>query len=258
MSLKPIARGAAALAAGALALLLVAATPALAQGKKPGPPLSPEQARAVEQILRDTIEREPEIVLRAIDRMRERQARAAAERTRQAIALNREALFNDPDAPVAGNAKGDVVVVEFFDYRCPYCKQVAPELLALLRQDDRVKLVYKEIPVLGPQSVVAARAALAAHRQGKYKALHDALMAMRGNFSDAEILQAAAEAGVDVKRLKADMARPEIEAMLRRNLELANRLGIDGTPAFVVGDRLVPGAINLAALKQLVAAARGG
>jgi protein-disulfide isomerase len=119
-----------------------------------------------------------------------------------------------------------------------------------------VRIVYKELPILGPDSVVAARAALAAHRQGAYRAFHAALMARRGSFDDAAIAALATELGLDAARLRADMERPEIAAQIERNRALARELGIRGTPAFVIGTEIVPGAIDLATMRSLVAKAR--
>ena len=165
-------------------------------------------------------------------------------------------MFEDPDTPVGGNPHGDVSLVEFFDYRCPYCKQVEPSLEALLTQDPHLRFVYKEFPVLGPVSKTAARAALAARKQGKYAALHRALMALKGQIDDSVIFQTASGAGLDVAQLKRDMAAPEIDSDLKANFDLAEALDIRGTPGFVIGDEIVPGAVSLDELKQLIEAAR--
>jgi protein-disulfide isomerase len=160
---------------------------------------------------------------------------------------------------VAGNPKGDVTVVEFFDYRCTFCKRVLPAVRRLLRDDPRIRYVFKEFPILTPQSRIAARAALAAWRVAPetYFGFHVDLMSARGALGEAVILRLAANAGLDTQRLKREMQSPEIEAVLRRNAEIAQRLGIQGTPAFIIGERLVPGAIDLAQLQSLVAEARG-
>jgi protein-disulfide isomerase len=149
-----------------------------------------------------------------------------------------------------------VALVEFFDYRCPYCKQVAPAIEALLGEDKQLRIVYKEFPVLGPESVTASRAALAARKQGKYEALHRALMGMKGQINDAAIFNVAQSAGLDVEKLKRDMQAPEIDRMLQANQQLAAALDIRGTPGFVIGDEVVPGAIGIDALRQLIATAR--
>jgi protein-disulfide isomerase len=165
-------------------------------------------------------------------------------------------VFDDPDSPVGGNPKGDVSLVEFFDYRCGYCKQVEPALDALLETDRQLRVVYKEFPVLGPDSVTAARAALASHRQGKYGVFHRAMMATKGQINDTAVFKVAGSVGLDIERLKRDMEAPEIDRMLKANLALAEALNIRGTPGFVVGNEIVPGAISLDALKHLIELAR--
>jgi protein-disulfide isomerase len=234
-----------------LALALVAAAlPAHAQQT---PPLTREQ---VEQIVREYLINNPEVIVEAIEALEARQKQATQAGQRDAVAAYREQLYRDPDAPVIGNPAGDVTVVEFFDYRCPYCKQVAPSLVQLIKEDGNVRLVLKEFPILGPDSLVAARAALAAHAQGKYAAMHAALLDHRGNFDEAVVTRIASKAGLDAARLKQDMARPEIAAMIDRNKELAHALSLTGTPAFIVGDRVVPGAVDFETLKLLVAETR--
>jgi protein-disulfide isomerase len=172
------------------------------------------------------------------------------------VAQRRGDIFDDPATPLGGNPQGDVSIVEFFDYRCPYCKQVQPSLESLAKQDPKLRLVYKEFPILGPASITAARAALAAQRQGKYDAFHAAMMAERGQITDDTVYQVAASVGLDIGRLKRDMAAPEITQQLQANLALADALNIHGTPAFIVGDQVVPGAVDIGALKTMVADAR--
>jgi protein-disulfide isomerase len=238
----------------ALALALAAGMAwSAGPGEAADPPLSRE---AVEQIVRDYLIRHPEVVgnaLRALEQQRE-----VAERQRRAEALRTylKDLTRDPATPVAGNPDGDVTVVEFFDYRCGFCKTVLPTVQQLLREDPKVRVVYKELPILGPDSLLASRAALAARTQGKYLALHDALMASREPLTRPTILDIARRAGLNAGRLDKDMEAPEILAQIRRNHELAERLGISGTPAFVIGTELAPGALDLSTLKRLVDQAR--
>ena len=236
-----------------IALALLASADLVPARAQQAPALTREQ---VEQIVREYLLKNPEIIVEAIEALEARQKQATQAGQRDAVATNQEQLFRDPDAPVLGNPAGDVTLVEFFDYRCPYCKQVAPSLAQLLKEDGNLKLVLKEFPILGPDSVVAARAALAAHAQGKYAAMHTALLRHRGAFDDAVIARIAADAGLDTARLKADMAKPEIEAMIDRNKSLARALALTGTPAFIVGEHVVPGAVDLDSLRLLVADAR--
>jgi protein-disulfide isomerase len=159
---------------------------------------------------------------------------------------------------VQGNPKGDVTIVEFFDYRCPYCKEIEPVLDALLLEDRKLRIVYKEFPILGPPSVFASRTALAAKKQGKYAAFHRAMMAAKGNISDETVLKVAASVGLDTEKIKADMGAPEIDRVLKANYELAEALQIQGTPGIIIGDTLIPGAVDIATLRKDIAAARKG
>ena len=212
----------------------------------------------IEETVHDYLLSHPDVMIKVFDILRARQEAGQAEQTRQTVAARREALFNDPAAPVAGNPDGDVTLVEFFDYRCTYCKRVLPTVIAALEEDPGLRIVYKEFPILGPESVVAARVALAAHRQApdRYLALHTALMASRGRLTETNALEIAREFGFDVARIAADMGSPEIDRIIERNNALAQELGINGTPGFVIGDRVIPGAIDLDTLRRLIAEAR--
>jgi len=168
----------------------------------------------------------------------------------------RSEIFDDPATPVGGNTQGDVSIVEFFDYRCPYCKQVQPLLQALLDQDHKLRFIYKEMPVLGSPSVVAARAALAAWRQGKYEAFHIAMMGTKGQITEDTVDKIAASVGLDIDWLKQDMANREIVQALRTNVALAHALNIHGTPGFIVGNHILAGALDLDILKNMIATAR--
>ena len=149
--------------------------------------------------------------------------------------------------PVSGNTSGDVTVVEFFDYQCGYCKRSLASMIDLLTSDTNVRVVWKELPILGPASRFAARAAMAAKKQGKYFDLHVALMRARGRLTEQKVMDAAKDAGIEVTQLRADMKDPTLEIYLNETQQLATALGIRGTPAFVIGDTLVAGAIDEAA-----------
>ena len=217
-----------------------------------------EQRQAIEGIIHDYLLHNPDILIEALRGAEDKLNREADAKAANVISDRGTEIFDDPATPVGGNPRGDVTIVEFFDYRCPYCKQVLPSLQALLKEDHKLRFLYKEMPVLGPQSVVAAHAALAAQRQGKYEAFHTAMMATKGQITDEVIYQVAGSVGLDVDRLKRDMAAPEIEQALKANLALASALEIRGTPGFIIGEHIVPGAIDLEALKNLVADARKG
>lgn len=250
--LRPLALSVALLAAAGSAL-----TSARAQTAQP---FTPEQKAALQQLVREVLISNPEILVEAMNALEARQQAEAGKAAKAAIAANRKALVDDGVSYVAGNPKGDVTIVEFFDYRCGYCKQVQPSLLTLLKEDSKVRLVLKELPVLGPESVMASRAAVAALEQdkgSKYLGFHNAMMAFRGQLGETEVMRMAGEAGLDLKKLKADMASAKVEQVLRANLALADTLGIQGTPGFVVGDELIPGAVSLDALRQIVKQTRG-
>jgi protein-disulfide isomerase len=211
----------------------------------------------VEKIVRDYLLREPEVIYQALQELQRRQAEADAARQRAAIAAHQDELLEAPDTPVGGNPDGDVSLVEFFDYRCAYCRRVVSSMRALLEEDQELRVVFKELPVLGEDSVRAARAALASQSQGGYVPFHFALMAA-DDLSMTGIRAAAASVGLDPDRLEADMSSPEVTAAIEANYQLANQLGIEGTPAFVIGDQLIPGAVDKARLEQLIRQARSG
>ncbi|MGD1878927.1 MAG: DsbA family protein [Kiloniellaceae bacterium] len=219
-------------------------------------PFSTGEQNAIESLVRQYLLDHPEIVVEALQLYEQQQKAREAERLSAAIAEEAEALTADPTAPVIGNPEGDITLVEFFDYRCPYCKRMTETLAALIEEDPQVRVVMKEFPILSQESVQAARAALAAERQGKYNAFHFALMAGGGGFTEDEILAVADSVGLDTEKLQSDMQDPEIEAALRRNHALAEKIGITGTPAFVIGKTLVPGAISLEELRSKLAEAR--
>jgi protein-disulfide isomerase len=172
--------------------------------------------------------------------------------------LSRESILRDPAAPVTGNPKGDLTIVEWFDYQCPYCKKMSPDLLKAVKEDGHIRLVFKDWPVFGKVSVNAAQLTLAARYQHKYVQAHDALMATSGKLSDSMVMAALTQAGVDVARAKRDLEthRDAITALLARNQEQAQALGFQGTPGFIIGHFRVPGAFDAATLKQVIKEAR--
>ena len=222
--------------------------------------VDPTRVEQIEKVIRDYLLKNPEVIIQAVRALEERQKREASETTRELIGKHNKELRQDPDSFVAGNPKGDVTIVEFFDYRCGYCKQVHPVVKNALRSDGKLRLVMKEFPVLGPESVAASRAAIAAFRgqRDKYLAFHDALMEHRGGLGESVVMEVAATVGLNVDKLKADMKSPDVERTLRANYSLAQTLGINGTPAFIIGDELVPGAIIDRQLAKLIADARNG
>ncbi len=220
--------------------------------------IPPEQRQAIEAIIHDYLMQNPDVLIEALRTAEDKASRDADAKAAVVLKDRRHEVFDDPTSPIGGNPQGDVTIVEFFDYRCPYCKQVQPALQQLLNQDGKLRFVYKEMPVLGAPSVVAAHAALAARLQGKYEVFHAAMMATKGQITEEVVYKLAGSVGLDVERLKHDMTAPEIDRAVQANLALAKALDIHGTPGFIIGEHIVPGAIDLDALKGLVADARKG
>jgi len=218
-------------------------------------PFTPAQRDEIVQILRDALRQDPSILRDALDALKQDDARHDAEATRAAIIAHRGSLVA-PGDPVAGNPNGAVTIVEFYDTSCPYCRQMEPIMADLLRRDHDVRLVYKDVPILGPASVLAARALLAAQRQGGYEKLRTALMQAPPEYTKDQIMVLARKVGLDDARLARDMNDPAIATRLEANLQLAQALNVDGTPALVVGDTMVSGAIELAELEKDIASAR--
>ncbi|MDF0644448.1 MAG: DsbA family protein [Nitrospira sp.] len=215
------------------------------------PRLTPELERAIEQYIRT----HPEVIEQSLQALETK--REAEERARQKIAIGhrQKDLLHDPSSPVSGNLDGEITVVEFFDYRCGFCKRAGGAVTELQKEDPRVRVVYKDFPILGEPSEVAAKAALSAHMQGKHQAFHEAVLASKHEITKEELLRLAGEVGLDATRLEADMANPEWQTVIDRNRALAKDLGITGTPGFIVGTELVPGALDLKGLKDLIARA---
>ena len=241
-----------------VALLLCAAFALTAPRPATASDFTPDQKKQIDALIQDYLENHPDMLLKAIEKADEKLKSDAKDRSAKALADHRQQVFDDPASPTAGNPNGNVTLVEFFDYRCPYCKQVEPALEKLIGDDHQLRFVFKEFPVLGPDSETAARVALAARKQGKYDAFHRAMMGTSGHIDEAVIYKVAGSVGLDVDRLKQDMKSPDIDKELKANLELGKQLDLDGTPSFIVGDTIIPGAIGADDLKQLVANARSG
>lgn len=216
----------------------------------------PAASSSIDQQISQYLKNHPEEVLSALKLAQANAEKQKSADAQLALAKQQDQIFNNPADPVVGNVNGDVTVVEFFDYRCPYCKRVSDSLMTLLKDDPNIKLVFKEFPILGPESTVAAKIALAAHRQGKYEQVHTAFMAHKGSFDQEALLDLAASVGADRAKLAADMQDPAIQGHLQANDSLAGALGITGTPGFLFGKQLVPGAISLDDMKKFVSAAR--
>ena len=242
----------------------LAAAPAGAQQSPADPqseangasPFSATEQDAIDRRVREYILENPEIVMQAVQILRDRQEQQAQDARRQGVKQYAEALRDPGPLPVLGNPDGDVTIVEFFDYRCPYCRQVANLALETARADGKVRVVYKEYPILGPESEVAARAAIAAAMQDRYAAFHKALMNEVQTVNRDSVMRLADMMGLDVAQLKADMRSDQVSEAIQRTRQLGQQLQINGTPAFIVGTEVAPGAISKEKLQQMIARAR--
>lgn len=216
---------------------------------------SQSSAKQVEQIVHDYLMREPQLIYDALEELQQREQAEKLEKMNLAVLKHQNELYSNPSTPVGGNTDGDVTLVEFFDYRCGYCRHVMPSVEALLKHDKGVKLVFKDLPILGEESERAARAALASRKQGAYEQFHFALM-QADDLSEAGIVALAEANSLDAKQLLKDMTQPDIDQVIDDNRKLAEELGVDGTPMFIIGNKVIPGAADLDQLKNLVKEAR--
>ena len=223
---------------------------------------SQPQRGEIEKIIREYLLKHPEVLQEAIAELEKKQAVADAAKHRAAVKDNASLLFNSKRQVTIGNPQGDVTFVEFFDYNCGYCKRALDDMLTLMKDDPKLKVVLKEFPVLGPGSIDAARVAVAVRMQDKdgkkYLEFHRKLLSQRGPADKAHALAAAKDVGLDVARIERDIAGDEVKASLEEAFKLAERLGLNGTPSYVIGENVVIGAVGLAALREKVNTARCG
>lgn len=198
----------------------------------------------------------PQVLREVIAELAKQEEMAAATDRKGLLASLSTELKEDGYSFVAGNPDGDVTIVEFFDYRCGYCKQTFPEVMKAVEADGNIRLVLKEFPILGADSFLAAQAAIASIEQGKYLEFHTALMSSRGGLTMERIRSIATDVGLDLEKLEADMKMDAVRAVVEKNYALAKQLGISGTPAFVIGDEFIPGVISSEQMQALIAAAR--
>jgi protein-disulfide isomerase len=219
-------------------------------------PFTDREEDAVKGLVREYILENPQIIAEAVQILRQREQQAQADRQKAAVEAQTAAL-NDPGAlPVLGNPEGDVTVVEFFDYNCPYCRGVAEDVLETVKADGNVRLVLKELPILRDSSRVAAQAAIAAAQQDAYEEFHRRLMTEVTKINRKNVFALAGRMSLDVEQLKTDMQSQATKRTLQASFQLAQNLEIRGTPAFVVGEKVVPGAVDADRLKDLIAEAR--
>ena len=223
---------------------------------------STSQRDEIERVVREYLIAHPDVIQDAMTELEKRQSAADAEKHKAAVKQYSQALFASPRQVVLGNPDGNVTFVEFFDYNCGYCKRAMGDMLTLLKDDPQLKVVLKEFPVLGPGSVEAAEVAVAVRMQDKsgkkYLEFHQKLLGGRGQADRARALAAAKDVGLDMGRLDKDMASPEVRATLQESMKLAEAIGLNGTPSYVIGDEVVIGAVGLPALKEKINNSRCG
>lgn len=226
----------------------------MAPAGAPGIPSSSASRDQIEGIVRSYLIANPEILREMANALQTKDQAEQREQAARALAELGDGLFSSGDQIVLGNPEGDVTLVEFFDYNCGFCRQVRPEIAALIERDPNLRVVLKEFPVLGEESVQAARVSVAVHRllPGRYMDFHNSLMTMQGRVDGDAALALAEEYGLDAGAIMADVTEAANEAYLRDSHELARKLGIDGTPAFIIGGEVIPGAQSLDRLAQLV------
>jgi protein-disulfide isomerase len=218
------------------------------------------QRSDIETIIKNYLVSHPEVLEEAMNELTKRQAAAETQKHEESIAKNADAIFNSPRGVVLGNKDGDVTFVEFFDYNCGYCKRAMADMLDLMKNDPKLKVVLKEFPVLSEGSIEAAKVAVAARMQDpkKYLDFHQKLLGGRGPADKARAMAAAKDAGYDTAKLEKDLANPEVKATIEENFKLAEEMGLNGTPSYVIGKQIVVGAVGLDGLKEKIGIARCG
>jgi protein-disulfide isomerase len=216
----------------------------------------PFEKAALEKAIHDYLIANPEVLVEAMQELEKKQDAERDNVAQKGIVEHQKELVGDPDSPISGNPSGDVTIVEFSDYQCPYCKRSHAAVKSVVAADGKVKLVYKDLPILGEASRIAAFAALASRNQNKHEAFHNALMDFNGRLDRDRIMEIASSVGIDTAKLQKDMEDPKLKEIIEHNMALASDLGVKGTPAFVIGKQFVPGAVDADTLKQLIQEAR--
>jgi len=235
---------------------LLGAGPAAAQDSSA---LSPKQVDAVRKVVRDYLMEHPEVMTEALEALREKMRAQAEADAHRMLDARKDEILRNADDPVGGNLKGDVTIVQFFDYNCGFCRQTFDALWEAVKADGKVRVVYKEYPILGPDSLYAARAALVVKTQmgqAKYDDFHRALMKLRGRIDEKTVLKTAADLGLSVDQIKKGVDTPEIDQQLKKVFDLAHAMEIGGTPTFIIGDRIISSALDTTTVRQLIDNAR--
>jgi protein-disulfide isomerase len=240
------------------AFLASAAAILLAMPAASAQSFSTDQRHEIENIVKEYLIAHPEVLQDAQAALDKRQQEAQAQKAHEAINKDRATLFNSPHQVVLGNPNGKVTMVEFFDYNCPHCKDAVPDMLTLMKKNPELRFVLKEFPILAQGSVDAAHVAVAVRMQDpsgeKYLAFHQKLFSTRGMVDQERALAAAKDVGCDMARIEKDMKSPEVQATIDEDMKLADAIGVDGTPSYVIGDQLIVGAIGFDKLEEKVAA----
>ena len=210
----------------------------------------------IKALVQEVLSENPQLIIQALEKYREEQQQALVKKQRGIIGEIHKRIEKTEKNLEYGNPQGDVTIVEFFDYQCGYCKRAFEDLIQAVDKDGNVRLIFLEFPILGPGSKTGSEGALAAHKQGKYFAYHRALMEHKGRVSEGVVLKIAKDLGLDLDQFKQDMASEATQKELEANLQLATDLSITGTPAFIIGDAIVPGAIDTETFTQLINEAR--
>jgi len=248
------------LAAGLMSFSLLA-SPAFAEqpataSTEPAAQFTPAQKTEIEAIVRNMLLTNPTLVADALDKVQEEMKAREAAATSEKIRANRDRIYDNGGLAIGGNPQGDVTIVEFFDYNCGYCRSAHQELKQLLSEDKNIRIIYREFPILGPNSIIASRMALAANEQGKYLEMHDKLFSSSSQLNADAMLKIAQDMGLNMTKVTAGISDPNMLVSLRGTIDLATDLGIRGTPAFIIGDKLFPGAMSLEQMRAAVAEAR--
>ena len=205
----------------------------------------------INKLIYEYIMENPEVILESVDKLRKKIEENSI-LDENFLNENFLKLANDPSIPYMGSDKPKVIIIEFFDYNCGYCKKSMDAVTELLRTEYDLKISFRDYPILSPSSRVAAKAALAAKEQGKYFIFHSALMNMQGNLNDENIYSLARDLGIDIKKLKIDMQSASIDKIIEKNEILAKKLNIRGTPTFIINGKLYAGALDLKKLRQII------
>ncbi len=214
------------------------------------------QREELKKMMREYLLENPEVISDALTELDSRAEKSKVAKRASVLASRRQEIYNPSEGTIIGNPRGDVTVVEFFDYNCGYCKSMFQAMAEILKEDPKLRLVLKEYPILGQPSVTASRAALAARKQGKYSEFHMALLGYKGSLSESVVLAVAQNVGLDVRKLQEDMKDPAITELLVKNHDLAEELGVEGTPQIIIGDNFLPGAVPKQELVAAIAKAR--